>query len=170
LPFPGQRNRTDHGCLNGNLLSEAFVWIWLPGSTEPVVAGRVEKHGTLHHFTYGRSYRGRDKAIALSPFALPLQTGTFELTGMNTIHSCLRDAAPDVWGRRVVGYKYPDLAADELDYQARTSSMVRPASAGRSPLLFPALPDGVRCASQARAVATQCLQKSPSCPTGQSQS
>ena len=97
-------------------VTEAFVWIWLPGSTEPVVAGRVEKHGTLHHFTYGRSYRGRDEAIALSPFELPLQTGTFEPTGMNTIHSCLRDAAPDVWGRRVVGYKYPDLAADELDY------------------------------------------------------
>jgi len=27
-----------------------------------------------------------------------------------------RRAAPDAWGRRVVGYKYPDLAADELDY------------------------------------------------------
>ena len=101
--------------MTSNVL-EAFVWIWLPGSTEPVVAGRVEKHGTLHHFTYGRSYRGRDEAIALSPFELPLQTGTFEPTGMNTIHSCLRDAAPDAWGRRVVGYKYPDLAADELDY------------------------------------------------------
>ena len=97
-------------------VTEAFVWIWLPGSTETVVAGRVEKHGMLHHFTYGRSYRGRNEAIALSPFELPLQTGTFEPTGMNTIHSCLRDAAPDAWGRRVVGYKYPDLAADELDY------------------------------------------------------
>ena len=96
--------------------TEAFVWIWLPGTTVPVVAGRIEKHGPLHHFTYGRSYRGRDDAIALSPFELPLQTGTFEPAGMNTIHSCLRDAAPDAWGRRVVGYQYPDLAADELDY------------------------------------------------------
>jgi len=35
--------------------------------------------------------------IALSPFQLPLQPGTFKPVGMNTIHSCLRDA----WGRRV---------------------------------------------------------------------
>jgi len=97
-------------------LTEAFVWVWLPGSTVPVVAGRIEKHGALHHFTYGQSYRERDDAIALSPFELPLQAGTFEPAGMDTIHSCLRDAAPDAWGRRVVGHKYPDLAADELDY------------------------------------------------------
>ncbi len=97
-------------------VTEAFVWIWLPGTSAPVVAGRIEKHGRLFHFTYGRSYRERDDAIALSPFELPLQPGSFEPIGMNTIHSCLRDAAPDAWGRRVVGYKYPDLAADELDY------------------------------------------------------
>ena len=96
--------------------SEAFVWIWLPGASVPVVAGRIEKHGPLHHFTYGRSYRERDDAIALSPFELPLQPGSFQPVGMNTIHSCLRDAAADAWGRRVVGYQYPDLAADELDY------------------------------------------------------
>jgi serine/threonine-protein kinase HipA len=51
-------------------VTEAFVWIWLPGSTVPVVAGRIEKLGALHHFTYGRSYRERDDAIALSPFEL----------------------------------------------------------------------------------------------------
>jgi serine/threonine-protein kinase HipA len=97
-------------------VTAAFVWIWLPGASVPVVAGRVEKHGPLHHFTYGQSYRELDNAIALSPFELPLQPGTFEPVGMNTIHSCLRDSAPDAWGRRVVGYKYPQLAADELDY------------------------------------------------------
>jgi len=96
--------------------TEAFVWIWLPGTSVPVVAGRIEKHGPLHHFTYGRSYRERDEAIALSPFELALQSGSFQPVGMNTIHSCLRDAAADAWGRRVVGYQYPDLAADELDY------------------------------------------------------
>ena len=97
-------------------VTDAFVWIWLPGTSVPVVAGRVEKHGPLHYFTYGRSYRERNGAIALSPFELPLQPGSFEPVGMNTIHSCLRDAAPDAWGRRVVGYQYPDLVADELDY------------------------------------------------------
>ena len=35
---------------------------------------------------------------------------------MNTIHPCLRDGAPDAWGRRVVAYKYAGLEASELDY------------------------------------------------------
>ncbi|UJS25020.1 MULTISPECIES: hypothetical protein [Thiothrix] len=34
----------------------AYVWIWLPGQTEPVVAGRIVRRGQLHYFTYGRSY------------------------------------------------------------------------------------------------------------------
>jgi serine/threonine-protein kinase HipA len=55
---------------------QAFVWVWLPDNSEPVVAGRVHKQGNLHYFTYGRSYRERDDAIAFSPFELPLQSGT----------------------------------------------------------------------------------------------
>ena len=95
---------------------QAFVWVWLPDNSEPVVAGRVHKQGNLHYFTYGRSYRERDDAIAFSPFELPLQSGTFQPEGMDTLHSCLRDAAPDAWGRRVVGYRFPDFMPDELDY------------------------------------------------------
>jgi serine/threonine-protein kinase HipA len=41
---------------------------------------------------------------------------------MNTVHPCLRDAAPDAWGRRIIGYQYPALAADELDYMLLSSS------------------------------------------------
>lgn len=95
---------------------QAYVWVWLPGATEPVVAGRIHKQGNLHHFTYGRRYRERDDAIAFSPFELPLQSGTFQPEGLNTLHSCLRDAAPDAWGRRVVGYRFPGFNPDELDY------------------------------------------------------
>ncbi len=100
----------------------AFVWIWLPGEIEPVVAGRLEMHDGRMLFTYGRSYRELANAIAFSPVELPLQEGTFEPMGMNTIHPCLRDAAPDAWGRRVVAYKYPGLGADELDYMLLSSS------------------------------------------------
>ena len=96
--------------------SAAFVWVWLPGEVDPVVAGRLEQQGDRLLFTYGRSYRELSNAIALSPIELPLQKGTFEPVGMNTIHPCLRDAAPDAWGRRVVAYKYPGLDAGELDY------------------------------------------------------
>lgn len=95
---------------------QAFVWVWLPDVNEPVVAGHIQKQGNLHYFTYGRSYRELDNAIAFSPFELPLQAGTFQPEGLNTLHSCLRDAAPDAWGRRVVGYRFPDFSPGELDY------------------------------------------------------
>ncbi|MBU1723042.1 MAG: type II toxin-antitoxin system HipA family toxin [Gammaproteobacteria bacterium] len=94
----------------------AYVWVWLPQQSEPVVAGRIVKQGQLHHFTYGRSYRERDDAIALSPFELPLRSGAFQPEGLNTIHSCLRDAAPDAWGRRVISYQHAGFTPDELDY------------------------------------------------------
>jgi serine/threonine-protein kinase HipA len=99
-----------------NPAREAFVGIWLPGATAPVVAGRIEKHGDRHLFAYGRSYRARADALALSPVELPLEEGTFTPEGLNTLHGCLRDGGPDAWGRRVIGYRHPSLAADELDY------------------------------------------------------
>ena len=35
--------------------SEAFVWTWLPGAVEPIVAGRIEAVGDTFCFNYGRS-------------------------------------------------------------------------------------------------------------------
>jgi serine/threonine-protein kinase HipA len=35
---------------------EAFVWIWLPGETGPVVAGRLEDDNGSILFNYGKSY------------------------------------------------------------------------------------------------------------------
>ena len=35
---------------------EAFVWIWLPDETEPVVAGRLEADYGNILFNYGKSY------------------------------------------------------------------------------------------------------------------
>jgi serine/threonine-protein kinase HipA len=101
---------------------KAFVWIWLPNHEEPIVAGVIEKHKSRHLFTYGKSYLERNNAITLSPLELPLQTGTFEPTGINTIHSCLRDGSPDAWGRRVITYEHPQLSADELDFMLLSGS------------------------------------------------
>ena len=101
---------------------EAYVWIWLPGEIEPIVAGYIQKQGDQHLFTYGRSYRDRENAIAISPLELPLQPGTFEPEGLNNIHSCLRDGAPDAWGRRVVNYKSSGFEPDELDYMLLSGS------------------------------------------------
>ena len=52
-----------------------FVWTWLPGKTNPVVAGRlVERPGRLD-FVYGESYLRRTNAISLYSPELPLRAG-----------------------------------------------------------------------------------------------
>ena len=82
--------------------TEAFVWNWLPGATEPVVAGRLDQDGDRLLFTYGASYRRRKSAISLYEPELPLQEGTIApITGLS-MASCIRDASPDAWGRRVI--------------------------------------------------------------------
>jgi len=96
--------------------SQAFVWIWLPQYIQPIVAGKISWIEGKYHFVYGRSYLEHPDAISLSPIELPRQRGTFEPEGLNEIHACLRDGAPDAWGRRVINYEYPNLNPNELDY------------------------------------------------------
>ncbi len=81
---------------------EAFVWIWLPGATKPVVAGRLEASNGSLLFNYGRSFLEREEAISLFPAELPLQAGHIPLLNGLTVPGCIRDAAPDAWGRRVI--------------------------------------------------------------------
>ena len=102
--------------------SQAFVWIWLPQETQPIVAGKISLIDGKYHFVYGRSYLEHEQAIPLSPIELPRQRGSFEPDGINDIHACLRDAAPDAWGRRVIDYEYPNLNPNELDYMLLSGS------------------------------------------------
>lgn len=98
---------------------EAYVWVWLPGSTQPVVAGRLYEAGLSpqrYFFTYGRSYLERETAIPLSPFEVPLRSGEQEPTGMSIMPSCLRDGGPDAWGQRVLINKYGEKPLTELDF------------------------------------------------------
>jgi hypothetical protein len=64
---------------------EAFVWIWLPGETEPVVAGRFEADRGNILFNYGKSYldraKGSNPAIAVYEPELPLKAGEAALAG-----------------------------------------------------------------------------------------
>lgn len=79
----------------------AFVWIWLPGATEPVVAGRLDVVGPIVTFTYGRSYLELEGSIPLYLPELPLQRGPISpLVG--EMAGCIADAAPDAWGQRVI--------------------------------------------------------------------
>ena len=83
-------------------LGSAFVWTWLPGASEPVVAGRIDADGPTRTFTYARTYRQRPDAMSLYEPELPLAPGTLRPVGDLTIAGCLRDAAPDAWGQRVI--------------------------------------------------------------------
>jgi len=100
--------------------TEAFVWAWLPGEATPVVAGRLSGVGDRLLFNYGRSYLARNNAIALYEPELPLRNGVLPLTLGLKMPNCIRDAAPDAWGRRVIinrkfGKNSKDIDTTELD-------------------------------------------------------
>lgn len=81
---------------------QTYVWIWLPEETEPVVAGRLVKEGERLYFAYGASYRARENAIPIYEPELPLRKGLIEPQNGLQMASCIRDASPDAWGRRVI--------------------------------------------------------------------
>ena len=97
------------------LPSEAFVWVWLPEANEPVVAGVLTRQGTRFVFNYGRSYLDRTDAIPLYAPELPLRAGSFSLLPSLTMPSCIRDASPDAWGRRVLINQHLGLKGSVAD-------------------------------------------------------
>jgi serine/threonine-protein kinase HipA len=98
---------------------EAFVWIWLPDETEPVVAGRLEADNGDILFNYGKSYLDRigdwNPAIPIYEPELPLKAGVLPLPEGLTMPGCIRDAAPDAWGRRVIINKKLGLKGTTAD-------------------------------------------------------
>ncbi len=113
--------------------AEAYVWVFLSGATEPVVAGRVYREtadrGRLY-FHYGRSYLARPDAIPLYLPELPLQAGAIApVSSLMQMAGCVRDASPDAWGRRVlIARKLGDASLhagaelDELNYLLESGS------------------------------------------------
>lgn len=101
--------------------SSCFVYITLPGQTEPVTAARFELATTregepLGRLVYGKSYLAREDAVALEPLELPLLDRTFETTQLKGVFGSLRDASPDFWGRRVIERHARKPVLTELDY------------------------------------------------------
>lgn len=82
--------------------TEAYVWVWLPGATEPVVAGLVWQDGNLILFRYGSSYLARTDAIPLYLPELPLGAEPIAPLDGLRIAGCISDAGPDAWGQRVI--------------------------------------------------------------------
>lgn len=140
---------------SGATPTTAFVWAWLPGALQPVVAGSVtvtrQRFGgdPVLAFVYARSYRDRDDAISIFTPELPLRPGSFDPTrpaeiaretspderwnGWPSIADrspvalagCLRDAAPDAWGRRVINMRLAgntDVDLTELTYLLESGS------------------------------------------------
>ena len=114
--------------------NEAFVWIWLPEETEPVVAGRLEADNGNLLFNYGKSYLERvhdsKQAISIYEDELPLKAGILPLLDGLNIPGCIRDGAPDAWGRRVIinkklgakGSGIDTAQLDELTYLLESGS------------------------------------------------
>ena len=101
--------------------AECFVYITLPGQTEPVTAGRfalsVDRRGTPEgRFVYGRSYLERPNAVALDPVELKLSPRTYATAALNGVFGALRDASPDYWGRRVIQRHLGKAQPGEMEY------------------------------------------------------
>jgi serine/threonine-protein kinase HipA len=101
--------------------AECFVYITLPGRTDPVTAGRfalsVDRRGTPEgRFVYGRSYLERPNAVAIDPVELKLTPRTYSTAALNGVFGALRDASPDHWGRRVIQRHLGKAQPGEMDY------------------------------------------------------
>lgn len=105
---------------------QAYLWIYLPGYTRPVVCGVLAWDGQEHVFRYARSYLERSEAIPLSPPDCLLGELSDEPVILDhEINSAIRDASPDAWGRNVMmreyanepGQKQSDLG--EIDFLLR---------------------------------------------------
>lgn len=96
------------------MTSEVWVWSWLPGDTEPTLAGRflhtrVPGGATPRYrgeFVYGRTYLANPDALALDPVQLRLLDHHYETTALEGFFGPLRDAMPDDWGRYVIDREF----------------------------------------------------------------
>lgn len=96
------------------------VRIWLPGETEPVVAGQVLFGGTKTSFVYDRKYLKNKAAFSIYAKDLPLGRDEIRIGNPYTLCPSLRDALPDLWGRRAIAasYRHGDFdphRGDEID-------------------------------------------------------
>jgi serine/threonine-protein kinase HipA len=98
-----------------------FVYITLPGATEPVTAARFElttdrTGAALGRLVYGKTYLARGDAVPFDPVELRLGSRVYETTVMNGVFGALRDAGPDYWGRRIIERRVGKATLSELEY------------------------------------------------------
>jgi len=106
--------------------TSAFVWIWLPDATEPVVCGRLEHVDGRIGFVYARSYLDRADVVPIYEPELPLRRGyQYPASGQTRgVPLSIDDAMPDSWGRRLVNHRLGQHNAElgDLTYLLESSS------------------------------------------------
>jgi hypothetical protein len=93
--------------------TEAFVWVWLPGAVDPVVAGRAWQAGHQGLVPLWPELERAD-AIALFPPELPLGADPIAPLAGLSIAGCLNDG-PDAWGQRVILHRRLGRRSAEAD-------------------------------------------------------
>lgn len=102
------------------MTSSLYIWIYLPGETTPIVAGKlsIEERGVskVGTFIYGESYLNNKKAIPIDPVTLPLSKSTFKFTTLNGYPGSILDACPDGWGIKIINrlHRCEDIPRDYL--------------------------------------------------------
>lgn len=114
-----------------------FVWAWLPNAVNPIVIGQLKVTDNLDrlqiHFGYGQNFLENDSKFSLHQKELPLIRGLQKPNEGLDFASCIRDSAPDQWGRRVIINKifnpkltdfesFKNTEADELTYLVMSGS------------------------------------------------
>ncbi|MBP6986329.1 MAG: type II toxin-antitoxin system HipA family toxin [Alphaproteobacteria bacterium] len=101
--------------------TECYVYITLPGQTNPVTAGRftlkTDRTGIpTGRFVYGKSYLARQDAVPIDPIQLKLTSQVYETVQLNGVFGALRDAGPDYWGRHIIERHEGKPQLGEMDY------------------------------------------------------
>ena len=139
--------------------STRYVFAHLPGASDAVPAGvltLVEKgrETAASRFAYGRHYLERPNRIPVDPQSLPLDssargTAIAPVNGL-ALFGALRDATPDLWGRRVIENKLrapPDSLPESVyldhagDNRAGALDLRKARDAPGSPSLLPSALD-----------------------------
>ena len=100
---------------------DCYVYIFLPGESEPVTAGRLiitetNSRDYIGRFVYGKTYMECKNAVPIDPVTLTLSDKVFETGMMGGLFGAFRDASPDLWGRILIERYMGRTDLSEMDY------------------------------------------------------
>ncbi len=91
------------------------VWVWLPGSHDPVRCGRFALDHDVGRFDYDDAYRRRPDAVPLDPCHLPLAPagGSSTETRLHGLFGIFHDMLPCDFGRALLEARHRRPLADD---------------------------------------------------------